>query len=1292
MYTNYLISRIAKCFFAILLLLVPFKAFAVFVGSAPEAGKNYYLFNIYQAKFLSYGNTWGTQVSLDNLNPVMVTLESAAGGYKINTHCEPTADGVQVNPSYNNYIYNAEGTPVVNANYYDNGGIVNRAATVWTFVEDNGYYQISSSEGKLAFDETYVTQEEHFAGTGCTITNDLGYAPERASWQLISEAEYAEWQAKKKVTVASLNVDGMPSSVKVYGVYTVDLNPDATGAAGATAIGQRLLKSGFDVVGVSEDFDFHNQLWDAAWNGGNPYEIHYNSGTHRGKLQDAASAAGVLTKYMNKEPIIDSDGLCFFYRHDLLSANGNQVVTPSNETFVKWNDHYGYTDSGADGLIKKGYRYYLLTLADGTEIDLYTMHMDAESSVGDNEARESQMRQLVSAIRATNNGRPIIIIGDSNCRYTRDKVKELLIDGLNADERFTCRDPWIQFGRDNTYPAYGTGSIMASANGYLKGEVVDKIWYVNNKDCNIRLVAETYAQDLSFVTEERKPLCDHKPCVVTFSYHEYDPVVDDVAVVETSEEAVYLRNRANGRFLCDGGWWSTHAVVGNYARMPMYLKSLPDGKYDLSTKFGHITDAAYVDNVNPAEYIGEWTILEHEGYKVFAYDQGGTMKALSSNDPTYFNDNPLYRYATTAPLDVTDKNQQWEIVTESMLNAEIAKATPFSPVNVTHLLPAANFDRNDWGDHGKWTFDNKSNAKSGRVTDNGIGGADNDAFCNFNRSVSTKKVGTSSSNQWDCYQSITVPAGYYYITCQGFEKGTQCTYLYAWSNPEGSQVEKTVQLATYDSNDFAGGDNQIEAGRAFNEGKYVNALPVIKVGSDGKLVVGVKKTGNNSTAGWMVFDNFQLIYLGTEAPEDSYYMYNVESGMFLTSGYDYDARGVLADEGKKWTPEYLSSGLSLHCDGKGGNLGVATDGLLGLFVDWRNAEPWHTTFDDNGAMTMEQANNRENYIGWTSESHGDFVCDMSMAVKRELNDGNHWKAIPASQYESFKTTAASNKAARSAAVDIYRSASMSGIDVTDFASAWHNPNASAADVTAKAEALKTALETEALANATAAHAYNFSYNIVNATCGDADHTGWTKTGDWGSQIVVNNTYKNNDVALAPRFYEKYDPTQLPDAKISQVVSGLPAGRYMLALDINAERQANASEAITGTLLYAKVGSRDRVTANCDTHGDGVLVNTVQTPMFLVSEGENLEIGLFLENTNANWVAFDNWQLLYLGAPLLGDVNADKKVSIVDVTELVKYLLVPESPSSIDEINSDANEDGSINVDDVEAIVNILTEK
>lgn len=811
----------------VLFLAVQIGASA-FTGSDLASGQKYYLFNIYQAKFLGAGN----KLQAPNIG-TPVAFEASATGF--------TIDGTAYTATKN----------------------------------EAGYYQLKNGSLFYAFEDKVADPDNPgdenralYLGGGVTCkttTNDT----DRSYWQLISEDEYAEWQAKKKFTVSSLNVDGMPKSVNL--VVNINLNPDATEKPGAQAIGQCLLKSGFDVVGVSENFNYHGDLWDVAWNGG--VGNHYNAMTHRGSI--TVSNAN-LTNFLSQKPLFDIDGLNVYYRID----GSTNVATPSNESWKQWNEHNGYTDQGADGLIKKGYRYYLITLADGTEVDLYTMHMDADDGQGDRDARASQLQQLVAAIKATDNKRPIIIIGDSNTRYTRDKVKSILIDGINADERFTIRDPWIQYGRDGVYPAYPSGSIMASTNGYLKGEVVDKIWYINNTESNIRLVAETYCQDLSFVASEDvegtslkkgSPLCDHKPCAVTFSYHEYNAEIDDQPVDETVADngKCYFRNRETGRYLMNAGWWGSHAVVGNYPKLEMTVNALSNGKYNIESQYGHITDAAYVDNSNPAEYIAEWELIEKDDFFVLAYEQNGVKKALTANDPTYFNDNPIYRYVTTASLDVEDKHQQWEMVTEEMLNAEIAKATADNPVNVSHYIKSANFDRIDWGGAG-WTFDNKGNGD--RVTQ-AIGGADNDAFSNFNWSVKTTQSGNwikNSNNQWDCYQALSVPAGYYMVTCQGFAKGvTNCGYFYAWSNPEGSYKEEMILLNVYNAADFTE-DTQAAAGRAFDAGKYTHKLPIIKVGNDGHLVVGVKKTENNSTAGWFVFDNFQLYYLGTENPNREY--------------------------------------------------------------------------------------------------------------------------------------------------------------------------------------------------------------------------------------------------------------------------------------------------------------------------------------------------------------------------------------------------------------------------------------
>lgn len=306
-----------------------------------------------------------------------------------------------------------------------------------------------------------------------------------------------------RFTVASLNVDGMPRSVKILGVADLTLNPDAKEAAGATAIGGKLKAMGYDIVAVEENFNYNDQLMQEI-------ASVYGEGTHRGGIDITAASYGA---FIAQSTVFDTDGLNLLYR------KGRAAIV--EESWTGWQDKNGYTEDGADRLIDKGYRYYMVTVDDTLELDVYVVHMDAECTPADLVARESNMRQVVNAILSSSNKRPILIIGDTNCRYTRDRVEEVIIDGISADARFTCRDIWIEHAWDGEFPAFGEDARMVSDPyyGFQHGEVVDKIFYINNCESPYHLQAEYYLQDTSFVNEAGEPLADHWPVVTTFAYY-----------------------------------------------------------------------------------------------------------------------------------------------------------------------------------------------------------------------------------------------------------------------------------------------------------------------------------------------------------------------------------------------------------------------------------------------------------------------------------------------------------------------------------------------------------------------------------------------------------------------------------------------------------------------------------------------------------------------------------------------------------------------------------------------------
>ncbi len=310
-------------------------------------------------------------------------------------------------------------------------------------------------------------------------------------------------------TCATYNVDGLP--------YLV--NKEGPGSSGTKTLGGKVNTSGWDFFGVSEDFEYHSELSSALTN--------YNAGKYRGSV----GVGQVVSK-------ADTDGLCFFWKKTGLTVSGEQ--------FIEYSAAYGDISNGANTCIKKGFRYYLVTLADGTLIDVYITHMNTYQGGSENdiekskEAQHAQLTQLANYIKSHLNGHPIIIMGDTNMRYTRHKIKELLIDVINNVEGLEIHDPWVDISWDGVYPNYPGKSIMApeppedktkidpnddygedkdndgygDGYGYQKGEVVDKVFYINDATAPTQIKANGYLCD----KEGYDDLADHYPVMIEFTY------------------------------------------------------------------------------------------------------------------------------------------------------------------------------------------------------------------------------------------------------------------------------------------------------------------------------------------------------------------------------------------------------------------------------------------------------------------------------------------------------------------------------------------------------------------------------------------------------------------------------------------------------------------------------------------------------------------------------------------------------------------------------------------------------
>src|SRR3954452_2091067 len=175
--------------------------------------------------------------------------------------------------------------------------------------------------------------------------------------------------ASGSFTALTYNVAGLPESLS---------SAPTPRDSSTTAIGQRL--GPYDVVHVQEDFNYHANLYAADTH---PYRTPTSGGAGIG------SGLNSLSGYA-----YDSDD---FER-------------------VHWNSCQ--LDSG-DCLTPKGFTFMRERLAEGVYVDYYNVLRKAGTDPGDLSARADNLSQLSSFIASHSAGNAVVVMGDTNTRYTR---------------------------------------------------------------------------------------------------------------------------------------------------------------------------------------------------------------------------------------------------------------------------------------------------------------------------------------------------------------------------------------------------------------------------------------------------------------------------------------------------------------------------------------------------------------------------------------------------------------------------------------------------------------------------------------------------------------------------------------------------------------------------------------------------------------------------------------------------------------------------------------------------------
>lgn len=175
----------------------------------------------------------------------------------------------------------------------------------------------------------------------------------------------------------------------------------------------------------------------------------------------------------------------------------------SNVARFPWTDC-----TGADCLTPKGFFYSQIEVVPGTLIDFYDVHCNAGSSEESLLARRNNIAQLTAYITQNSVGKPVVIMGDFNSRYTRtgDTIRALLNLGF--------KDVWIEQICEGQIPEYGTNSLTQCdpVRTSTDCERVDKIFYRGSDKVSITpTFFKVDDEHYYYQNNDTLPLSDHWP-------------------------------------------------------------------------------------------------------------------------------------------------------------------------------------------------------------------------------------------------------------------------------------------------------------------------------------------------------------------------------------------------------------------------------------------------------------------------------------------------------------------------------------------------------------------------------------------------------------------------------------------------------------------------------------------------------------------------------------------------------------------------------------------------------------
>jgi hypothetical protein len=826
--------------------------------TASEVGEgSFYLYNVGSGMYLTGGNSWGTQSSIDNAG-IEVTLASSGTGYTINTK-----------PAYNQWLnLNNSSVPFVDAG----------SAGVWSFEpvegQENTYF-MKLGDNYLAYDGSNTSLA--FPTEEPTTSN--GY------WKLVTKANrianFANATKANPVDATFLLADpnfGRNNQLYSQWVWTFYGGGDNHNNSGEN--------TNFCVESFHQQFDcsqaftapkgrygftaqgFYRQ--DGSDNEHLPY-FYLNTATvefpvkagSENSMTDASNSfkTGSYTvsettyNYSSGDLSIgahlegNTDLWCIFDNFQIKYYGPNlAAVAEEVPVGAMTADKWYYFDIALDG----EYNLTCITPSDIVyttdasvlveDASSITANFDAnpvEFTAGRYYVKSSSAQELaIAALTYSYN------VGPATTSIVEGSYLKALTTVTFTFSEAASNDPGATFALLNG-SAVATlkqgGAAVKTGTLSLTGTTLTATFSDVELD-----YASTYSVELPADVVGYAGEATNTAVSVNFN----TPVLAD--------GDYYLKNKDNGAYFAAGNSWGTHSITNSIGHI-VTLTAQTNGKYTINTHIYNNASSHFLNDVWCDGASTEWSFVPSETYYQINNGSGNlTAAALGADLTVAAGDGDATKWLLLTPA-------QWKSEHEARLDAAAAD----NGVDATFYLPGANFNRNDNDDNNKWQGGLKLDGEA----------------TNFN----SEKFNTTP---FDVYQELTgVKPGLYKVTMQGFYRNgtTDDCNVILYANEDYSvkvvnirSTEITEQNNdkgfTTKNGDYFVPNSQGDASKAFNNYYYNNELMFL-VDEDGALRIGVKKeTGADND--WALFDNFQLTYYGA-APEATMKITEAKYGTFV---------------------------------------------------------------------------------------------------------------------------------------------------------------------------------------------------------------------------------------------------------------------------------------------------------------------------------------------------------------------------------------------------------------------------